>query len=371
MRILVLNYEFPPLGGGAAPISKELAIRMAQKGHQVDVVTMGFRGLPDFENISGVRIYRIKCIRKKQSSCQPWEQLSYIIAAKKVIKKLIAENRYDLCHAHFIVPTGVLAKYVKRKYGLRYLVTAHGSDVEGHNSKKSNIIMHRLIRQLSGSIIREAEEVTAPSDFLLRLMKMRHEGNYLIIPNGIDLGKYRQKPGDGKEHRILYIGRLQKTKNVQTLIKAIARVDMGDWHVDIVGDGPYRNELERLTETLHLKETISFHGWITNGSDEHLSFLRRAALFVSNSYFESFGVAVIEAVAVGCSVLLSDIEAHRMLVNNPDCFTDPDDASTLSVKIGEFIQGEKDFSVDRKILDQYEWNNITDLYVKEYERIRI
>lgn len=370
MRILVLNYEFPPLGGGAAPISKELAIRMAQRGHQVDVVTMGFRGLPDFENISGVRIYRIRCIRKKQSSCQPWEQLSYIIAAKKTIKKLITENHYDLCHAHFIVPTGILAGYVKRKYGLRYLVTAHGSDVEGHNSKKSNLIMHRLIRPLSRSIIKEAEVVTAPSDFLLRLMKKRHEGNYLIIPNGINLEKYQQNPGVGKEHRILYIGRLQETKNVQTLIKAIAGVDMKDWHVDIVGDGPYRNELERLTEELRLKETITFHGWVTNGSDEHLSFLRRAALFVSHSYFESFGVAVVEAVAVGCAVLLSDIEPHRMLVNNPECFTSPDDVESLSEKIGAFIQGEKDFSVDRKILDQYEWNQVTDLYEKEYERIR-
>lgn len=370
MKVLVLNYEFPPLGGGAAPVSKELAIRMTKKGHQIDVVTMGFEGVPEYENISGVRVWRVKCIRKKQSSCQPWEQLSYIIAARKTIKRLILENHYDLCHTHFIVPTGVLARYVKRKYGLRYLITAHGSDVEGHNSKKSNIIMHRLLRPLSRSIIREAEEVAAPSDFLLRLMQKRHKGNYLIIPNGIDLAKYRQKPGVSKEHRILYVGRLQETKNVQTLIKAIARVDMENWHVDIVGEGPYRDELERLTEKLHLKDTITFHGWIENGSEEHLSFLSRAALFVSHSYFESFGVAVVEAVAAGCSVLLSDIEAHRMLVNNLECFTDPDDELNLSRKIEAFINGEKDFSVDRRILEQYDWNRVTDLYEKEYERFR-
>lgn len=369
MKILILNYEFPPLGGGGGTMSKELAVRMVQRGHQIDVVTMGFRGLPDFETIDGVRIYRVHCIRAKKSSCQPWEQLSYIAASKKTIRKLLSENHYDLCHAHFIVPTGVLAKYVKRKYGLRYLMTAHGSDVEGYNTKKSNLIIHKLIKPLWRSVVKEAEMSVIPSDFLLRLMRKQYEGNYLIIPNGIDLEKYRQNPSVSKEHRILSIGRLQKSKNVQALIKAVAKTDMDDWHVDIVGDGPYRKELERLTEELQLENIITFHGWVTNGSETHLSFLHRSSLFVSHSYFENFSVAVTEAIAAGCAILLSDIESYRIFSDNPDCFTDPDDVKSLSEKIGAFIRGEKDFSVEGKILEPYEWNRVTYLYEKEYARI--
>jgi glycosyltransferase involved in cell wall biosynthesis len=73
-RILVLNYEFPPLGGGASPVSYEIAKEYAKKGHQVDVVTMGFKGLPKEEKKEGMRIFRVPCIRLKKEICHPWEQ---------------------------------------------------------------------------------------------------------------------------------------------------------------------------------------------------------------------------------------------------------------------------------------------------------
>ena len=49
MRILVLNYEFPPLGGGAAPVSRDIAVQLSKKGHNVTVVTMGYQELPTYE----------------------------------------------------------------------------------------------------------------------------------------------------------------------------------------------------------------------------------------------------------------------------------------------------------------------------------
>lgn len=54
LKILMLNYEFPPLGGGAAPVSYELAKGYAKKGHSVNVVTMGFKGLPEYEEKEGI-----------------------------------------------------------------------------------------------------------------------------------------------------------------------------------------------------------------------------------------------------------------------------------------------------------------------------
>jgi hypothetical protein len=86
-RILMLNYEFPPLGGGASPVSYELAKGYVKLGHSVDVVTMGFKGLPDYEKKDGINIYRVPCWRTKKEICHPWEQLSYIISAKKFLKK--------------------------------------------------------------------------------------------------------------------------------------------------------------------------------------------------------------------------------------------------------------------------------------------
>lgn len=369
LNVLVLNYEFPPLGGGAAPVSKELASRIAEKGHHVDVVTMRYKDLPEQELVDGVHVYRVNCLRKKKFSCQPWEQLSYLLSAKKILNQLMASNDYDFCHAHFIVPTGVLARYLKKKYGLKYILTAHGSDVEGYNKKKSNKMMLFLLRPFWKSIVKESERTFSPSKFLDRLMKKQYRGDYAIIPNGVDLTKYNYNCSSGKEQRIIFVGRLQWTKNVQALIKAISLISLNGWKVDIVGDGPYRKELEKLVTDNHLNNVVIFHGWVTNGSDEHMEYLRKASLFVSMSYFESFGVSVVEAAAMGCDLLLSDIEAHRMLIKNENCFVTPDDYNALAYAIKDYIDKKIDLHIDRESIERFDWKSVADAYEKEYERV--
>lgn len=369
MRILVLNYEFPPLGGGGAPVSKELAIRVKKRGHSVDVVTMGYHGLPSYEQIEGVGVYRVKCIRKNKSSCNPIEQFSYIISAKKFICHLLEEKKYDLCHVHFVVPTGVVAYMIKKKFGLDYIITAHGSDVEGHNRKKSNRIMHRLLRPLWKRIAGNAVQVIGPSEHLIRLMEKSLPRDYLVIPNGVDLDCFKQISADHKEHSILYAGRLQKSKNVQTVIKALAQTDMRGWRFDIVGDGPYRENLEVLVRELGLGNAVRFHGWIDNGTEELMDYYRKAALFVSQSRFESFGLAVVEAIASGCAVLISDIDSHRNFVDCEECLTSPMDVDELSRKIGLFLAGEKSYHVDRKMIEKYEWSDVSERYEDVYAEI--
>ena len=59
MKILMLNYEFPPLGGGASPVSYNLAKELVKQGHSIDVVTMGFKGLKRFEVVDGINVYRV------------------------------------------------------------------------------------------------------------------------------------------------------------------------------------------------------------------------------------------------------------------------------------------------------------------------
>ena len=69
----MLNYEFPPLGGGASPVSYEIAKGYIKLGYKVDVVTMGMRGLNEFEIKDGINIYRVKCLRSKKEICHPWK----------------------------------------------------------------------------------------------------------------------------------------------------------------------------------------------------------------------------------------------------------------------------------------------------------
>ena len=141
-RVLVLNYEFPPLGGGASPVSYEIAdglskiVIPAEAGIQstaafdIDVVTMGYKGLPKYEEVNkNFRIHRVKCLRSKKELCHPREQLTYLFFGYFKCKELLKKNKFDICHCHFIIPTGVLAMKLKKKFGLEYIITSHSSNV--------------------------------------------------------------------------------------------------------------------------------------------------------------------------------------------------------------------------------------------------
>lgn len=370
MKILVLNYEFPPIGGGAAPVSRDISIKLCERGHEVTVVTMGFQDLPAYEEIGGVKIHRVKCWRSKKSSCMPWEQYTYLIAAKSFLRKHFKTHHYDICHVHFVIPTGELGKWIKKKYNIPYVITAHGSDVEGYNQKTYMKIMHVLLRPFWRSIVRNSESVVAPSAFLLDLMKKEFaNGKYPLIPNGLDVDTYMNLhfPDNKKEKRILLMGRMQKSKNMQTVLRAISLVDLKDWQIDILGDGPYREELQMLVEQLKLTDKVVFHGWIDNHSPEQLAFLQKASVYITASHFENCPMAVLETIAAGCYPLLSDIPAHRQFIEEDKYFFKMDDADELADKLQYLINSgsmwyKKNSAID---VSAYDWAKI----ILQYEKL--
>lgn len=260
MKILVLNYEFPPVGGGGGTASEDIAIYYAKLGHTVIVLTMGYHDLPEFEHRNGIDIIRLDCGRKEIASCSPIEQLRYIKKAREYIDKQIRD--FDVCHAHFIVPTGEVAFRIKKKYSIPYIVTAHGSDVEGHNTKATVRLMHLFLRHRWRTIVKNAGAVISPSKYLKELMEQNYpKGKYSVIPNGIDYEKYKNITKN-RQKKILILGRLQQFKNVQFVISAFSKSHLPDWTIEIVGGGPYRDELEKQVRSLNLSNNVHFHGWI-------------------------------------------------------------------------------------------------------------
>ncbi len=368
MNILVLNYEFPPLGGGASPVSRDISIQLAGLGHKVTVVTMGYKGLPKYEELGGVKVYRVKCWRSHKSACMPWEQYTYLLAVRQFMRKHMLTHQYDVCHTHFIIPTGEAAYWVYRHFHIPYVITAHGSDVEGYNQKKYMKVMHVLLRPFWKKIVRNAKGVIAPSEYLLGLMKREmRTGDYTLIPNGLDIDRYGKLylENDVKEKRILLMGRMQKSKNMQTVISALAKVNLGDWKVDILGDGPYREELEKLVKDCQLPDTVIFHGWIDNATREQLFFLKKASIYITASHFENCPMAVLETIAAGCYPLLSDIPSHRQFVKDDRYFFEMDDAKGLAQKIEKLVSDEWIWKKDCIDISDYDWSFI----IRRYEEM--
>lgn len=371
-RILLLNYEFPPLGGGSSPISYEMTNEYAKAGYTVDVVTMGFRGLPKFEAISNnFHIYRVLCLRSKKGICHPWEQLTYLISAYFQCKKLLKKHTYDVCHTHFIIPTGALSLRLKKHFGLQYLITSHGSDVIGYDPRFKRL--YPLLRGPWERIIDGAVRIVVPTEFLkgkiLSAYPAVDHNKIKVIPSGIAPNKFKPLQ---KERVILSVGRLDVNKGIQDFLEAIKDMDLGGWSVVIVGDGPYRVNLEKLVEEYNLKNFVKFIGWIDNNSEEMKELYGKARIFISPSYFESFGLNVVEAMQAGAIPLISDIGAYRSLIDRDELFFKKDNSRDLQDKLQSLIMGIergdiKEYDFTGVVKQRFEWPVIIKRYIKQLE----
>lgn len=316
MKILVLNYEFPPLGGGASPVSYEITKGYVKMGHEVDVITMAYKNLPKFEIIDGIKINRVPCLRRKKDICHPWEQLSYLISAKIFLKKHVKKTKYDICHCHFIIPTGPLALWLKKIYGIPYIITAHGSDVLGYN-KRFKYLYPLLIKPWK-RIIKEAKVITTPSMFLQKeIAKISTDGIFKIIPNCIDTAKFKPL---SKEKYILCVSRLFINKGIQDLLKALYKINLNGWKVKIVGTGPYEKKLFRLRKNYGLEKHVEFLGWVDNKSDKIKELYGHASIFVQPSHFENMSMVLLEALASGCHVLATNVGGNPEIIEKENLF---------------------------------------------------
>jgi glycosyltransferase involved in cell wall biosynthesis len=235
----MLNHEFPPVGGGASPITFELSKQLVQMGHSVDVVTMHYGDLPRFETVDGVNIYRTPAIRKRPNICYAHELATYVPGALLKTIRMAKKEKYDVIHCHFIIPGGPLAWFVSKFTHIPFLITCHGSDVPGYNPDRFKF-MHKMLIPLWRRLIRRTSLLTSPSESLKTLILEKYPGaEVVIVPNAI----YTEQFGKGpKEKSILMCSRILPRKGFQYAIEAVRDMEL-DWQVNVVGEGPYLPEL--------------------------------------------------------------------------------------------------------------------------------
>jgi glycosyltransferase involved in cell wall biosynthesis len=368
-KILVLNYEFPPLGGGASPVSYEIAKRLSETGDfDIDVVTMKYQGLSSYEEVNPhFRIHRVQCLRSKKEICHPWEQLTYLFSAWFKCKELLKKNTYDICHTHFIIPTGVLALRLKKKFGLEYVITSHGSDVPGFNTDRFQLL-HKFTGPFLRNICREAKHIISPSKYLKNLILSNIskdlEEKVIVIPNGIDTNKFT--PQEKKKY-IFSSGRLLPRKGFQYLIQAVSDEDIG-YEVHIAGDGPMMGELKKLAEKS--KTRVIFHGWLDNNGKEYKDLIEQSTIFVLASESESFGMVIAEAMSAGCAIITTNTSGCAEVAEKSGLFVNMRDSEDLKSKLDfltfTFENLEKYQSQSILAVKKYDWNSLLKKYIITY-----
>ncbi len=331
-RLLLLNYEFPPLGGGASPVSYELAQQLAEHHNwEIDVVTMGFAGLAAYESPQpGLHIYRVPCWRQKKETCQPHEQLSYLLPAYWQCRALMRQHRYQMCHAHFLIPTAIVALILHWQYHLPYIVTSHGSDVPGFNPDRFTFL-HLFTQPLLKIIANTAAAVVAPSHYLAELILTKIDpqlsSKLQYIPNGISLSRIKALP---KKAILFSSGRLLPRKGFQYLIQAVSQLKT-EFELHIAGDGPYRNELETLAKESLTK--VVFHGWLANTSKTYQELLGQASIYCLVSERENASVALLEAMAAKCAIITANTTGAAETVAKTGVLVAPRDVTALQTAL--------------------------------------
>lgn len=364
MKILCMNYEYPPIGGGGATVAQSLAEAMVHNGHEVDVVTSGMKDLSDHEIINGVHIHRVRCIRHKRHYSTTPELLTQVIPAYRKALELFEKKKYDINHTHFIVPSGISSYLLKKKTGLPYIITAHGSDVPGYNPDRFDLA-HKLIRPVWQRLLANCNGVTSPSHFLKGLIQTNIDIPVDVIPNNYDLS---EDTGLERKNRILVASRLVERKGVQFLIEALDVLDE-DWEVYIAGDGPYLPTLKKLAAQINTP--IHFLGFTPREKLQELYYSSK--IFVFPSIQENFPMVLLEAMAAGCAIVTTSVEGNSEVVGDSAIKVEPGNTEQIRNALKkltsnpEQIQHYSQLARDR--VKQFSTSRIATMYQALFDRV--
>lgn len=314
MRILVLCYEYPPLGGGGGRVAQSIARQMASRGHEVRVQTaaLGWRSV--VEQDEGVAVHRTASGRRKADTCSVPEMGLYCATSFFPTLRHIREWKPDVIHAHFAVPTGALAWAVSRLTSVPYVLTAHLGDVPGGVPDQTDALF-KLIGPATNRIWKDAAGATAVSTFVQELAERAYHRPVIRILNGIDLRERPAPPGAIRPTRhLVFVGRFNPQKNLPLLITALAHLTGTNWRATIVGDGPDRATVEGLIEKHRLGDRVTLAGWLS--AARVAAILDDGDILCMPSLSEGMPVAAVEALKHGLAIVASDIPGVRDVVEH-------------------------------------------------------
>ena len=308
MRILMLDNEFPPLGGGMGTVNQALLNCYAHNSElEIDLITSGLGGGKELERFSDrINLIKVPVWNRNIHHSTARELILYATQALWQAFKLHRERAYDLCLAWSTVP-GVLALALQKVMAVPYIVWISGPDIPGFEQRYRYI--YPLLSPAIRSVWTNAASVVAKCAGEIEMISSLHGGiNVDFIPNGVDLALFAPSsekiPDTGPLH-VICVARLIKRKGQGHLIDAVKLLsDSGvKITVSLVGEGDSRDEYEKKARHLGIDDLIRFVGYVPR--EEIARYYGGGHIFVLPSYNEGMALAVLEAMAVGLPIVVT------------------------------------------------------------------
>jgi glycosyltransferase involved in cell wall biosynthesis len=306
MRIVLASDIFPPQNGGPATYVVALANELIESGHEVRVITLNYEADESKVNCPLLKVPKKgKFIRyfwylDRLTALAKWGDIVYAMGPVNAgLPALIAAK---LRQIPFVVK--VVGDYAWEQGVGRFDVV---DGIDEFQSRKKYVWQVRALKKLESFVVRHADKVVVPSEYLRRIVSGwgAEDAKIITIYNAVKFLSVEKIEKSGAERWLVFVGRLVAWKGVDTLINIMPRIlaVYPNTKLKIVGDGPLMTYLDHILHMNELEDSVELLGALPR--PQALRYVASADLFLLNTGYEGLSHVALEAMSYGVPVLAS------------------------------------------------------------------
>lgn len=367
LRIALVASSYAPYIGGVEQHTAQVAGRLRDRGHHVEVWTVARDGVPAVRAVDSVTVRDLptplparrlsRGLRFAWSFPRAW--LRWVRAWRRF--------RPQVLHIQCFGPNGLYATALSSMTRTPLVLSSHGeTDADDSDIFRTSSLVPAGLRR---AVVR-ASAVTGCSESVARDLH-EHFGadNVVVVPNGVsdlELGAVQKVPG-----RVVGVGRLEYNKGFDLLIRAVAEVE--DSELVLVGDGARRPELEALAGNLGVADRVSFVG--VRSAIETRRAIAGATVVAVPSRKESFGLVALEAWSGGTPLVATSTCGPATFVTDEvdGLLVDPSDTVAFADALRRVVRDEALVSrlaaAGRSAVRKYTWGAVAERYEAIYAQV--
>lgn len=362
MRILMINFEFPPIGGGTATANLYLLREMAQLPElEIDLVTSMVGSTTELSPFSeNILLHRIGITKASLHHWKAIEMATWFFKSFFYIRKLIRQHNYSICFCWNGWPNGILGWWFRHKQP--YLIALRGHDVPGYEIR-FRILERLFLRRWSKIIWEKARFVTANSDMLAEMAKSTSSTPIHIIYNGVNTEQFIPPENKIIHHpiRLISTGRLGQRKGYMYLIRALKQIE--GFKLILIGEGVEMDSLKREADGLD----VEFKGYVAhNELNKHL---QEADIYISTSLVEGMSNSTLEAMAAGLPIITTNVGGTKELIKgNGSIIEKTEDEQAIVRALKRYSDNPESIlhegKESRRIAESMSWNATARKYIE-------